>query len=975
MKSIPGGTITFLFSDIEKSTRKWEESPHEMNIILQQHDKILKTVFEEYGGYIFKTVGDEFCVAFADPLDALLAGVESQKQLLGLKYGELTLNVRMGIHTGTATERDGDYFGPTLNRTARLMSAGHGGQILLSYISEMLVHDLLPESIELKCLGEQYLKDILSCEKVYQVVTSGLRADFPRLMTESIIHNNLPKQLTHFIGRQKDLKKIHEILSNTRLLTILGPGGVGKTRLSIELASGLREEYFDGIWFIDLSNLTDFDDIYKKIAEVLQLSDEASIPVEQNVIHFLKEKNLLLLFDNCEHLIYKSAEVIYNILMNCSDVKIISTSREPLNIHGEVTYRLPSLDQPPVEIKDPDKLGEYEAAKLFIDRALNINPDFKITNKTAPMLVQICSWLDGLPLSLELAAEKIRMFSLEEIVARLIDRFRLLKSEHQFQNPRQKTLLGLIEWSYNLLSSEEQLLLMKLAIFPDKWDCKTAEIICDDSISLDLQVRSKLFDYLNDSSSFLLEEASRYDFGDLDVVSILSSLVNKSLVIMESESGFTSYRMLVSIHEYAKKRLKESGHEEGVKERFIKYHVLEAEKRELEVIVTCNEEYLGKITEMYSSFILALDWSIKEQRFREYGKRLVSALYTYWKTLGKYREGLSWGVRFLELSQDITSKEVMWKLLWGTSIFATHNYDYTLVNKLLERQFVLCKELDNEVLYTLSLRAKEFCQYFTESYEEMFQLLESILVVLERHNLYWWINTVKLNKGITAYDMGNREEGRRLLNENVSQAKKLGQNHVVACSLLNLAGWDLHEGNYTKAIKLYHETLELYNKIGNRMFKIMILLCLGRIYRVMGDFDSAEEVLFRAFTISDELGYNIGIERANILTALVKIQQGSPEIGKSFLKRAIEVHETRDMQNSDAVILYAIIEILDLMGYKSEAVRNLQVISSLLDKWVVDFTPYEWENIERLKGEGIDGAPLNCSYEDVFLSLLLISNP
>src|SRR5215211_897991 len=412
MPSPPTGTVTFLFTDIEGSTKMWERHPQAMQGALARHDELLRRAIEEHGGYVFKTVGDAFCCVFPTAPDALEAALEAQHRLLSFEWVQTgSLKVRMALHTGAAEERDGDYFGPPLNRVARLLSAAHGGQVLLSLATQELVRDQLPPDAELSDLGERRLKDLFRPERVFQLVAHGVPSEFPALRTLEGHPNNLPLQPTPLVGREREVEEVAERLrgEEVRLLTLTGPGGTGKTRLALQAGADLLEGADDGVFFVSLATITEPELVPSAIAGSLGLKESAEESLMETLESYLQQKRLLLILDNFEQVL-EGATLVGALLGSCPNLKVLATSRIPLGLYGEQEYPVPPLALPDPEVLPPlVVLTQYEAVRLFVERAKAVKPDFEVTNESAPAVAEICIRLDGLPLAIELAAARTKL--------------------------------------------------------------------------------------------------------------------------------------------------------------------------------------------------------------------------------------------------------------------------------------------------------------------------------------------------------------------------------------------------------------------------------------------------------------------------------------------------------------------------------------------------------------------------------------
>ncbi|HEX5839437.1 MAG TPA: adenylate/guanylate cyclase domain-containing protein [Anaerolineales bacterium] len=527
MGTLPSGTVTFLFTDIEGSTQLWEKYPQEMRTALARHDEILRETIASHHGLIIKTTGDGIHAVFEKALDAVQATLSIQRAISMCRFFSepgVSLSVRMGLHTGEAELRGNDYYGQVLNRAARIMSVAHGGQIVLSGITTEVIRDQLPVNMGIYDLGEHLLKDLSRPEHLYQLTAPDLLQEFPALKTLSMLADNLPAPLTSFIGREKELAEAIALVRSARLVTLTGSGGTGKSRLSVEIARQERASFPHGVWLIELAPLADASQIIPAIAQTFHQQEHPFGPLETMVLDYLRDKKLLLILDNCEHLIEACARLAGDLLQQCAGLKILASSREALGIAGEITYHTPSL-------------ADTEATRLFVERAQSANPNFHITDSNASSISQICSRLDGIPLAIELAAARVKLLSPEQIAARLDDRFRLLVGGSRTALPRQQTLRALIDWSYDLLSEEEKSLFRSASVFVGGWTLEALDAVADDPSA---------FEHLE-------------------------QLVNKSLVITEERGHAMRYFMLETIRQYARERLFEAKESPAARDRHFLY--------------------------------------------------------------------------------------------------------------------------------------------------------------------------------------------------------------------------------------------------------------------------------------------------------------------------------------------------------------------------------------------------------------------
>jgi class 3 adenylate cyclase len=478
--ALPSGMVTFLFTDIEGSTPLWEREPDQMRLALARHHAILRTAIAAHEGHAYKIIGDAFQAAFVFPMQAVAAALAAQRALAAHEWEtSAPLRVRMGVHVGSAMAEGNDYTTThTLNRVARIMAAGHGGQILLSVEVADLVRRDLPTDVTLRDMGKQRMKGLMHLEELFQVVAPDLPAVFPLLKTMDTFRTNLPAQLTSFVGREKEIAEIKQLLASHRLVTLTGPGGTGKTRLALHVAAEVLETFPDGVWLVELAPLADAALVPRAVATVLGLREDAGRPILATLTDFLSARNLLLILDNCEHVVEACAQLADALLRACPKVVILASSREALGIAGEAPFRVPSLRTPdPRRLPSIKTLTQYDAVRLFVERGAAVLPGFTVTDTNAPALVQVCARLDGIPLALELAAARVSVLRVEQIAARLDDRFRLLTGGSRTAVPRQQTLRALIDWSYDLLAEPERVLLQRLAVFAGGWTLEAAEAV------------------------------------------------------------------------------------------------------------------------------------------------------------------------------------------------------------------------------------------------------------------------------------------------------------------------------------------------------------------------------------------------------------------------------------------------------------------------------------------------------------------
>jgi predicted ATPase/class 3 adenylate cyclase len=546
---LPTGTVTFLFTDVEGSTRLWEEHPDGMQAALARHDELIRAAIEAHGGYVVKTTGDGFHAAFVTSHDAVAAAVSAQRGLAAEPWEQTgPLLVRMGVHTGEAQRREGDYYGTALNRAARLMSVGHGGQILLSHTTEPLVRDGLPDGCELVGLGEHRLRDLGRAEVLFQVVHPDLRRDFAALRTVDAFPGNLLLPATSFVGRDAELAAVGEALGESRVVTLTGVGGVGKTRLALQVAADVLPRFRDGAWMCELAVAGDGDAMVQVIAAALGVSPRPDVALDVAVVEFLGDRAVLLVLDNCEHLLDAAGGLVDVIVRSCANVRVLATSREGLAVGGERVVPLRSLGVPAVDA-ELDRVASADAAQLFAQRAEAARPGFRVDASNAAAVGELCRRLDGVPLAIELAAARVASMSPGEIARLLDERFRLLTGGRRTAVERHQTLRATVDWSYSLLDERERTVFERLGVFVGSFDAAAASTV-----------------------------AATDGMDAWDVRDALGGLVAKSMLLAEETAeGTTRYVLLETLRAYAHERLDESGDTDRWRRRHAEHYATMAE--------------------------------------------------------------------------------------------------------------------------------------------------------------------------------------------------------------------------------------------------------------------------------------------------------------------------------------------------------------------------------------------------------------
>ena len=823
--SLPSGAVVFLFTDIEGSTALWEEDGARMSQALAAHDVLLRAAVESHGGRVVKMTGDGMHAAFDDVLDALEATLTLQQKLTDpAATGGIALRVRCGLHAGLVERRDSDYFGSPVNRAARIMSAAHGGQALLSEAVAAGLRGMLPPAVSLRDLGKVRLKDLASPEHIYQVVHPLLRGDFPALRSLEATPNNLPQQLTRFIGREQALADLDSLLAKTRFLTLTGSGGCGKTRLSLQVAADALERFSDGAWLVELAPISDPALVPQTVATILGLKEEAGKPISQTLMDHLADKQLLLILDNCEHLLDACAKLVDLLLRHCPQLTILASSREGLGIDGEQAYRVPSLSLPdPKQALTPTTIAPFEAVQLFVDRARLARPDFHVTDQSAAALASICQRLDGIPLAIELSAARIRSLSVDEINRRLDQRFRLLTGGSRTAMPRQQTLRSLIDWSYDLLLEPEKQLLQQLSVFVSGATLDAVEHVC----------------------------AAGDSGGILDLV---NSLCDKSLLLAEPASGQTRYQLLETVRQYARERLLvESADSGAVRGRHLDFFVALAEEAEAELLGADQAMWLERLEVEYDNLRAAIEWALAGPNVQGC-LRLCGALQRFWIAHGRLSEGREWCERALQASVASGETPERAKTLSGAGLLAYQQIDYPTAIARLGESLEIRRRLGDRKGVAISLNNLGMVALNQGDLASARALHnESLALARELGNRNGMARSLG-NLSMVASEQNDFATARALLEQSLTILRELKDRDGIAISLHLLGDIACKEADVLSARGYFAESLMILRDLGHKVRIVFSLRELAVVTAALGDPLRAARIWSAAERLRDEIG-------------------------------------------------------------------------------------------------------------------------
>ncbi|MGC1757734.1 MAG: adenylate/guanylate cyclase domain-containing protein [Candidatus Cybelea sp.] len=791
---IPTGTVTLLFTDIEGSTQRWEERGEAMAQALRRHDELLRGVIESHGGHVFKTVGDAFCATFWRAADAVAAAIDAQC-VFGVEGWRAIggLHVRMAMHSGVTHERDGDYFGPVVNRVARLLATAHGGQVVLSGATALLLRDLMPERAQLYDLGEHRLADLAEPEHVWQLVAPGLAETFPPLRSLESCWSNLPRQLTPLIGRDEVLAEIEPLIHKHALVTLVGTGGVGKTRVALQAGADSLDVSGDGVWLVELASASDAGLVASTIASTLGLREQPDRSVLGTLLHYLKDKRLLLILDNCEHVIDEVARIADAIMRACHDVRLLATSREPLRIDGEYVYRLPSLAFPPQSdtLAVADALG-YGAIALFVQRAAASDAKFGLTDESAPIVAEICRRLDGIALAIELAAARVKVLTPRHLAQKLDERFRVLTGGSRTALPRQQTMRALIGWSYDLLSPKEQTLFRRLAIFAGGWTLEIAAAVCADG------------------------EASEDAIEQWEILDLLSALVDKSLVQAEITGSGMRYRLLESTRQYARECLAAAEENAAVARAHAVAYLALGEDLDGIFETTREDIWLRRAEPELENFRAALRWAFGAQGDVLLGQRLTAALRPAWTRFAA-AEGQRRIRSARELSSVQTPESVAAALDLAEAAIATALAQRNTARERAERALALYTELSVPLRVAQARHLVGRALVDLGKTEEGEVALTQAVKEARALGLPSVIGDVLQSLAIARSHAGDVPGARPLFAEALAMFRSVGAERVCSHIAGNLAEAEFHEGNAAEALRLENEALATYRTFNHKL--------------------------------------------------------------------------------------------------------------------------------------------------------------
>jgi predicted ATPase/class 3 adenylate cyclase len=830
MSVLPTGTVTFFFSDIEGSTRLIQRLGEGYPQVLLAHHTVLREALAANGGHELRTEGDSFFIVFDSALQACAGAAAAQRALHAQKWPEGgAVHVRIGVHTGEATLVGNEYLGLDVHRAARVASAGHGGQVLVSETTRALVDHALPPGLTLKDLGLHRLKDLAQPERLFQLTVDGLPEDFPPLKTLEATPNNLPTQLTSFIGRDDQVREAEQLLEKARLLTLTGPGGTGKTRLSLQIAANVLDQFPDGVYFVPLSAIHDPELVPSAIAQALSISTSGSRRPIDALIDHLRQKRTLLVLDNFEQVI-DAAPVASQLLEGSAGLRVLVSSRAVLRVSGEQEFPVPPLGLPDLKaLPGLAALSQFEAVRLFIERAVAVKPDFHATNENAPAIAGICERVDGLPLAIELAAARVKLFSPQALLSRLEKSLSALGSGTRDAPVRQQTLRDAILWSYDMLDAGDRRLMARVSVFARGGNLEQLEPVCGPA----------------------------EDIGG-DVLDALDQLADQSLLRRLPDFEEPRFLMLQTIRDFASERLEESGEAPLVRDRHLQAFIALAQEAHPHLFGAGRKEWLDRLEEDHDNFRAALDWAIASVDARS-AMDLSAGVWRFWQMRGHLHEGRRRMDDVLAMPNGGEFPKERLAALEAAGGLAYWQGDMDVAQRFYDECIELTRKLGDDRALANALYNAAFPRVVNrEAIADAKLMLEEALPLFRKMGDETGVARVLWGIGNALFFAKEFADARPVLEEAVALNRKLDDQFGLGWSIHTLGLVTFNLGDFQRARDSWMEAIQLFAAAGDVPGIVLQLDNLSALARHDGDFGRAARLWGAASAHQESSGTGLG---------------------------------------------------------------------------------------------------------------------
>ncbi len=868
----PAGDVTLMFTDIEGSTRSWDKYPERFHNALALHNSLIRKALAAHSGYEVKTIGDAFMVAFADPLAAARGAIAIQRAIESADFGDIPpQRVRIGLHSGEIEPYGGDYFGPVVNRTARIADAGQGGMILLSEELTARIRPDLPPDALVNDLGLHRLKDLGAPQRLFHLTHPDLpQRAYNALRTLNALPHNFPAQLTSFVGRQREVAELNEIIrrDGSRLITLIGSGGTGKTRLAMNVAADNLQHYKDGVWLVELTSILSASEVPSAIALALQIpvSPGTEADLRAQITAYLRDRRILLVLDNFEHVI-EGARFVSALLRDCPQIACLVTSRQLLQIAGEREYPVEPMELPPADVSVANCLN-YESMRLFVERGQVARPDFLLSIETVPAIANICRRLDGIPLAVELTATLMRGMTPQQILPRLRDRFRLLATQRRDLEPRQRSLRGAIDWSYELLTEDERILFAELSVFVGGFVLEDVEGVCS----------------------------------SLDALTLVFDLRDKSLLKANEVLGETRYSMLETLREYALEKMERDGDLPALKDKHAAYFLQKAETYAEQIMGGEASETMQAVTTDLDNLRAGMDWAVQQDdtsQIADYGR----ALFRFYKKRGLYSESNARLLCAEDACRRSDDQVSLAKILLQRGLILFDQSFIGAARHLFQESYDISKTLDDRPRLVPALNNLGLCAWGESDFREARRLWTEALELARETGQTNYESMLIGNVALIASDQGDFEAAQRYYDESMALHRREKDQEGMAFVLMNSGDMLRRQKRFDESLARLEEGRKLFEALGDTHNHALSCVRIGSTLIEAGRIEEAEPHVATGLQLAREIGDSWSEMAGLNAQGCILGAHGDIEAALARFRRAFELAGKIEGKQHAAVIL------------------------------------------------------------------------